>query len=209
YQYILNSRFSFMIWLSKSTVTMGELPGELEKTIALFIITFFLIYYAFISMMLVCVEGCPPMELRALLTFKTSLIDGWDNLLNSWEDCCVRSGVGCDKIESKGHVTNLDLSDLGLSSVSDMSWSSIIGSLSRLKHLSLSSCNLLGSTFPVSLTNLSSLVFLDLSDNEISGSLPISIGNLCALTDLYLGHNELSGSLPLSFAKLSALTGCD
>ncbi|KAH9307871.1 hypothetical protein KI387_035782, partial [Taxus chinensis] len=167
---------------------------------ALFIITFFLIYSAFISMILVRVQGCPPEQLRALLSFKASL-DSWEG-----EDCCVWSGVVCDKIESGGHVTKLDLSDLGLSSVNHRNIDSSLFRLSHLKYLDLSATKIVGS-LPSWLWKFSSqLRSLDILDNNLEGLFASTLDALPNLQIVRLQNNSLEGEIPSNLANLSMIS---
>ena len=46
-------------------------------------------------------------------------------------------------------------------------------------------------------------MFLDLSDNELSGSIPSFIGNMTSLIELNLDNNQLDGELPISLGQLN------
>ncbi|GAY64373.1 hypothetical protein CUMW_233010 [Citrus unshiu] len=79
---------------------------------------------------------------------------------------------------------------------------SSLGNLSKLIYLDLSS-NQLSDT--ASIGNLGSLKELDLSTNELSGRLPSSIGNLSSLEKLDLSLNVFSGDMPAVIGNLSSL----
>ena len=55
--------------------------------------------------------------------------------------------------------------------------------------------NLIGE-IPESLTSLSSLETLDLSENDLEGKIPDGLFSLKNLTSLYLFQNNLSGEIP-------------
>ncbi|CAA7016346.1 unnamed protein product [Microthlaspi erraticum] len=50
-----------------------------------------------------------------------------------------------------------------------------------------------------------SMIYLDLSYNEVSGSIPLSYGGMRYLQVLNLGHNLLTGTIPESFGGLKAI----
>ena len=53
-------------------------------------------------------------------------------------------------------------------------------------------------TLPHSIGQLTSLHYLGLGDNHLSGQIPESLCNLTALTELGLSDNQLSGAIPES-----------
>ncbi|GAY67140.1 hypothetical protein CUMW_254190, partial [Citrus unshiu] len=85
---------------------------------------------------------------------------------------------------------------------------SSLGDLSKLLHLDLSINELLGE-LPVSVGNLHSLKELDLSANFLSSEWPISIGNLSSLKELDLSQNNFFGELPISIGNLGSLKELD
>src|SRR6185437_16464341 len=58
---------------------------------------------------------------------------------------------------------------------------------------------------PTSFGRLSSLDYLFLGDNQLSGELPAAIGKLTKLRQLEVFSNPLSGPLPSSLTKLTDL----
>ncbi len=79
-----------------------------------------------------------------------------------------------------------------------------LGSLARLKELSLSANGLTG-PIPPELGNLSALERLFLDENDLDGSIPPHLGNLSALESLFLQGNRLEGPIPPEFGNLAAL----
>ncbi len=75
-----------------------------------------------------------------------------------------------------------------------MARSEIIGNNGRLNgHL------------PNELGNLSQLLSLTLSYNQLIGPIPSELGNLSQLESLFLNNNQLSGDIPLSLTQLTEL----
>ncbi|PON76401.1 LRR domain containing protein [Parasponia andersonii] len=69
--------------------------------------------------------------------------------------------------------------------------------------------NKLSGKIPVTLSNLSQLMLLDLSINKLEGEVPLELGRLKNLEVLYLHSNDLvSGSNNTSLSFLTALTNC-
>ncbi|CAL9005599.1 unnamed protein product [Prunus brigantina] len=193
---------------------------------------------------------CIERERQALLAFKRGLVDEL-NQLSTWgseaqkQDCCRWEGVYCSN--QTGHVIQLHLGYsfpgysfqgkmispklielqhlqyLHLASI-DFNESQIpdfIGSLTNLRYLSLSYCNLVGQ-IPSSFGNLTQLQHLDLSYNwrpappsltylppppiDFNGSqIPDFIGSLTNLRYLSLHSCHLVGQIPSSFGNLTQL----
>ncbi|XP_024525088.1 probable LRR receptor-like serine/threonine-protein kinase At1g56140 [Selaginella moellendorffii] len=74
--------------------------------------------------------------------------------------------------------------------------------LSLLSRLSLRNCELSGSIPDFS--NMTRLVFIDLSFNQLTGVIPSSLASLPSLENLVLANNNLNGEIP---AELGSLTG--
>ncbi|XP_057719548.1 LRR receptor-like serine/threonine-protein kinase EFR [Arachis stenosperma] len=80
-----------------------------------------------------------------------------------------------------------------------------VGNLSTsLDDLNLKSCSMRG-TIPASIGNLSSLINLDLGDNNFVGTFPTSIGKLIKLQGLFLDGNQLEGFVPNQLCQLTSL----
>lgn len=130
-------------------------------------------------------ENCFESEIKALLDFKKSLIDESD-CLASWvgNNCCSWEGVSCQYNASR------------------------VGSLAfyNLACLVKNPAAVLGGEINPSLSNLTNLYSLVLSNNKFNGSLPASIGQLAMLWWLDVSNNSLTGVVSeLHFAKLSKL----
>ncbi|MED6144613.1 hypothetical protein PIB30_017347 [Stylosanthes scabra] len=84
----------------------------------------------------------------------------------------------------------------------------LLSQLTTLVTLDLSENSFYG-TIPSSLSSLSNLQTLSLRSNSFSGSIPPSITNLKSLQSLDLSHNSLSGFLPNSMNSLISLRRMD
>ncbi|GJN25965.1 hypothetical protein PR202_gb13855 [Eleusine coracana subsp. coracana] len=108
--------------------------------------------------------ACSP-EVTALLQFLAQ-VEYPASLLSTWtgnNPCSTWLGVTCND----GHVTLLNLPDLGLNGTISQS----LGNLTNLTNVKLKGNHLTGRV-PDSLTKLASLKELDLSMNDLSGPLP-------------------------------------
>nr|GMC91795.1 MDIS1-interacting receptor like kinase 2-like [Ipomoea batatas] len=81
---------------------------------------------------------------------------------------------------------------------------SVFSKLQKLEHLDLGN-NFFRGPFPISLTNLSSLKFLRLSSNNLSGTIPHEIGSITSLQVLKLFNNSFLGNIPPSIGNLKHL----
>uniref|UniRef100_A0A0E0MGE7 Leucine-rich repeat-containing N-terminal plant-type domain-containing protein n=1 Tax=Oryza punctata TaxID=4537 RepID=A0A0E0MGE7_ORYPU len=122
----------------------------------------------------------------------------------------------------------LDLSSVNLSRISD--WPHVMNMNAYLRALHLSGCSLTSASQSFSLLNftrlenldlsnnnfnqplascwfwyLTSLKYLDLSENNIVGSLPAAVRKFTSLDTLDLFQNQLTGSVPYEISKLTSL----
>ncbi|PHU19076.1 hypothetical protein BC332_10227 [Capsicum chinense] len=79
-----------------------------------------------------------------------------------------------------------------------------VGNLSSLLFLYLSRNNLVGS-IPTSIGNMRKLQRFDLTNNKLTGSVGDHICILQHLGDIYFGQNQLSGSLPYCLGNITSL----
>lgn len=69
--------------------------------------------------------------------------------------------------------------------------------------------NRISGGIPASIRYLSSLALLNLSHNHISGEIPPEIGELAELQELFLANNNISGRIPNSLGNLRQLSQID
>lgn len=103
------------------------------------------------------------------------------------------------------------LEQLVLSSVSDLSGStipSVLWRMTNLQRLILDYDNLLG-PIPAIIGNLTNLVAFSAAVNELTGTLPETISTMTNLIFLRLSTNHLQGSLPASLQNMTDLSVLD
>ena len=86
---------------------------------------------------------------------------------------------------------------------------SLFGSLSSLEHLSLVSNPSLSGEIPATLSNLTGLKILSLSQNSLVGNIPREIGGMASLEQLDLSYNNLTGQIPGEIGRVEKLTILD
>ncbi|KAL6516211.1 hypothetical protein OROGR_019516 [Orobanche gracilis] len=151
-------------------------------------------------------------EIPILLSIKSTLVDPLDHL-GDWRlpenripdtpsAHCNWTGIQCG---SDGAIRNLDLSHMNLTgTVSDR-----FQGLRSLHSLNLC-CNEFSSPLtPESLSNLTSLQNLDLSQNFFIGHFPFGLGLSSGLISLNASGNNFSGYLPEDFGDLTLLESLD
>ncbi|XP_009628619.1 LRR receptor-like serine/threonine-protein kinase GHR1 [Nicotiana tomentosiformis] len=150
------------------------------------------------------------LDLDVLLELKKGVLkDPLGKVLSSWDskslgpNGCPKNwyGISC----SDGHVTSIELNDVGL--VGALDFAAIAG-LKMLQNLSVANNQLSGKiTKEVGL--IVSLEYLDLSKNLFSGSIPSELTSLKNLVSLNLSLNSLDGMVPSGFASLEKLKYLD
>ncbi|XP_047952793.1 receptor-like protein Cf-9 homolog [Salvia hispanica] len=81
-----------------------------------------------------------------------------------------------------------------------------IGRIFNLWELQLQHNILINGSIPKEIGNKTSLSYLRLSNNTLSGPIPSAIGNMSELDYLVLPHNKLIGEIPSSICDLRLLT---
>jgi kinase len=101
--------------------------------------------------------------------------------------------------DTVGRVLSLFLNDIDVSGL----FPYVVCSLSSLMHLDISNNNITD-TFPTSLYHCGSLQFLDLSSNHFAVELPADIGYSLSsnLTNLFINSNNFNGTILASLSKL-------
>ncbi|XP_047981318.1 leucine-rich repeat receptor-like serine/threonine-protein kinase BAM1 [Salvia hispanica] len=124
--------------------------------------------------------------------FPNSGISTWNS--TNPMSICSWSGVKC----LHGRVVSLDLSNMALYG----SVSPVISRLDRLIELSIDGNNFTGE---IKLESMSSLRFLNISNNQLSGSLDWNYSSLPNLQVIDVYNNNFSSGLPLGLLSLSNL----
>ncbi|XP_009769366.1 MDIS1-interacting receptor like kinase 1 [Nicotiana sylvestris] len=179
------------------------------------LLTIFLLFlfYCYIGFTKVVVEAKVEFrdEVSILLSIKESLIDPLDQL-RDWtvpknaaagnvSVPCSWKGVECN---SKGAVEKLDLSHMNLTGkVSDD-----IQKLKSLTSLNLC-CNDFSSPLPRTLSNLTALKSIDVSQNYFVYGFPLGLGMSAGLMYLNASSNNFSGYLPEDIGNATFLETLD
>ncbi|KAL3635710.1 hypothetical protein CASFOL_020257 [Castilleja foliolosa] len=107
----------------------------------------------------------------------------------------------------KDGLFNQDLGDASLSEVMKGVMMEYTKTSTYTVNLDLSSNNLVGEIPPnLTITNLTGLHGLNLSNNHLRGRIPRRIGDMESLESLDLSSNNLSGAIPESLSKLNFLS---
>jgi hypothetical protein len=125
---------------------------------------------------------------------------GWKELGDD-EDHDLKALHGIDEIDAEGRVTEIALYRNGCTGPIP---GIAIQQLSTLQYLNLGDNQLTGA-IPPELGQLGALIGLQLSKNQLSGSIPTELGQLGALQQLALDQNQLSGRIPVELGQLAAL----
>ncbi|KAJ4730987.1 Leucine-rich receptor-like protein kinase family protein [Rhynchospora pubera] len=142
-------------------------------------------------------------DMYALLSFKSSIHGDPNGELFSWNHSvhhCRWKGVECGR-RHPDRVTALNLDSLQLSG----HISPTLTNLTFLQRLSLSNNHLTGS-IPKELGRLSRLKFLNLSMNFLNGNIPSTIGNCSKLEVLHIEITGIQGTIPSQLAQCRELT---
>ncbi|KAK3423947.1 hypothetical protein EUGRSUZ_F00704 [Eucalyptus grandis] len=116
---------------------------------------------------------CPPDQHDALLHFKNSFTNSWDNVV----DCCSWDGLTCDG--ATGNVIGLDLTCSRLHGILQSNSSLFL--LRHLRSLNLSGNNFAGSHISPNMSAFAKLTHLNLSYSHFLGTIPSEISRLSKL----------------------------
>lgn len=160
---------------------------------------------------LYCAEGgvitsAPNDEISSLLSIKSAIVDSL-NYLTDWNSSsssshCNWTGVSCNE---NGFVERLDLSNMNLTG-------NISEDFQNFHHLSFLNISTNGftTTLPKSLANLTSLVTIDVSQNDFVGEFPEGFGmGATRLKTVNASSNNFSGFLPEYLGNATSLETLD
>ncbi|XP_030966954.1 receptor-like protein 6 isoform X1 [Quercus lobata] len=123
----------------------------------------------------------------------------------SWREdkhCCSWDGVECDK--NKSHVVGLDLTSSWL--MGHIHSNGTLFFLPNLRRLNLADNHFRGSLIPSEFGNFKSLTYLNLSFSVFSGQIPFEISQLSSLVSLDLSKNGLLIKAPVWKRVIGNLT---
>ncbi|XP_054777232.1 protein NSP-INTERACTING KINASE 3-like [Prosopis cineraria] len=136
----------------------------------------------------------------ALIALKSSITSDPYNFLANWSTFSPCNWVGVTCNAHHGRVHSLNLAGMDLrGTVSPQ-----LGNLSFLVELDLSNNNLNGQ-MPAELVRLHRLRLFNFSYNDFHGQVPAWIGDLSILEHLNLRNNTFDGSIPPSLFNLTRL----
>ncbi|KAL6137304.1 hypothetical protein ACLB2K_062596 [Fragaria x ananassa] len=147
--------------------------------------------------------ACDQVDRDALLslTFKVSSSSSPPLNWSDSTDCCYWEGVTCNQDDDHQLIVALLLPGRGLSGVISPS----ITNLTYLSYLNLSN-NSFGGDIAVEIGELKFIYVLDLSHNNLSGRIPDQVSELTDLERLDLSYNHLHGEIPASRKALHHLS---
>ncbi|KAL3150413.1 hypothetical protein ABBQ32_000251 [Trebouxia sp. C0010 RCD-2024] len=165
------------------------------------------LYQAFLSVLCTCwipvaVTQTSASSVQALLAFKTSVQDP-AGVLDSWNIDILSDPCG-----SANCSNSRAAQDCNWAGIACRDWDIVALAMpcTVLSDGSHTGCTLMGSPLDI-LTQLPSLIFLDLSGNYLQGTLPPAFATaLPQLLGLFLGSNAFSGTLPAEWGRLSSLS---
>lgn len=163
----------------------------------------FLLWFLLLSSSSFCFGS--ELDVTCLKTLQKSVIDPRGILKSSWNFSrfiCGFTGVECWQPDEDDRFLSLSLSNLGLQGQFPQG----LEYCTSLVSLDLSNNNFSG-PIPLNITRqeVTYLTFLDLSYNRFSGEIPIGICNM-DLNVLNIQHNQLSGQIPRQFDEILRLT---
>ncbi|KAJ0239339.1 Leucine-rich repeat receptor-like serine/threonine-protein kinase BAM3 [Hirschfeldia incana] len=175
------------------------------------IFTFFLILSSFSP--LLCSSSTSSLNLslirqaKVLVSLKQSF-DSYVPSLDSWNVpnfSSLCSWTGVSCDNLNQSITRLDISNLNISGT----LSPEIHKLSSLEFLNISNNAFEGELKPLDFGQMTQLVTLDAYNNNFNGSLPLSLTKLTKLSHLHLGGNYFTGEIPRSYGDFLRLKHLD
>ena len=168
------------------------------------------------------VTGVPLAECRALVSFyfetggfigvddtgtiwDSSARSGWESITDSSQVIRITewNGITSEVIGGGRSITELDIPDSNIRGVIPPS----ISNLTNLKLLNLSDNSING--IPSNIGSLINLETLDISRNSFVGEIPSSIGNLENLEELNISENGFEGEIPSTIGGLVEIETLD
>ncbi|KAL2545525.1 putative LRR receptor-like serine/threonine-protein kinase [Forsythia ovata] len=113
-------------------------------------------------------------------------------------------GTDINFITSLTNCTSLQLLSLSSTQIGGVLPNSIVNLSTTLEYLWLND-NYISGSLPEGIHNYLNLVFLDVSMNGLTGNLPNSIGQLTNLQEVHLYQNKFSGVIPSSVGNITNL----
>ncbi|XP_047047656.1 probable LRR receptor-like serine/threonine-protein kinase At1g56140 [Lolium rigidum] len=126
-------------------------------------------------------------------------IGSWSNLIDLRFQGNSFQGPLPATLSNLGQLTNLRIGDIVNGSSSSLAF---ITNMTSLITLVLRNCRISDKLVSLDFSNFTRLGLLDLSFNNITGQIPQTLFNLSSLSFLFLGNNSLSGTLPSSIGSL-------